>query len=375
LSPKNPASGKHQLLVGEELEGERLDKALSTADICSRRRGRALISEGAVWVDGRRVKVCGRRLRAGQRVEVFLSSPSSPANAPTGLNGLKDPTDPNDRRSLRERILLLDDDIVAVEKPAGIPSVPTPRTDRNVLSSLLEAELDLDSPLMAIHRLDRDTSGVIVFARTPRAAARLTQLQMDGAVVKTYVAVAGDRPDHDRGSWRYPLAKNPRRRGRMMVDEKRGLAARTDYEVVGPEPGFANLFRFELTLHTGRTHQIRVHMSEAGCPVVGDRWYGGPLAVLPLKPQPLGSQAFASQPLGSLAFASQPLGSQPMTSGGANQQTEDSPASENGDSARSGPPIPVKRMSLHANRFRVRADGWLGELDVQCATPEPLVVV
>ena len=177
-----------------------------------------------------------------------------------------------------------DTDLIVVEKPAGmlaVPGRPVPGvTPRHSLQDWLTAYCGI--PVLACHRLDMDTSGLMVFAKTPDAQAALQQQFEHREVSKAYLArvmaVEDARPlaTGDRGKITLPLAPDWYDRPRQMVDPEQGKAAVTEYEVLQVEPSGEALLR--LIPYTGRTHQLRVHCAHPaglGRPIVGDRLYGG----------------------------------------------------------------------------------------------------
>lgn len=131
---------------------------------------------------------------------------------------------------------------------------------------------------MPAHRLDRDTSGCLVLARHPRARSRLGRLFEAGRIGKVYWAIVSGEPEEDSGTIEAALSKRNERSGwRVVVDAADGRPAATDWRVLGRAEGSAWL---ELRPRTGRTHQIRVHLTHAGWPIVGDTAYGGPSGAL-----------------------------------------------------------------------------------------------
>ena len=175
---------------------------------------------------------------------------------------------------MKPRIVFADADLVVVDKPAGIPSVParTPLDPPAVAERLL-AEF---GPLEAVHRLDRDTSGLLMLARTRAARVALGRRFESGEVVKRYLAVVVGRPPEDRGELHLPLAADPARPPRQRVDLLSGKRAATRWDVVIATPDApATLSLVAVAPLTGRSHQIRVHLAWIGCPIVGDRLYGG----------------------------------------------------------------------------------------------------
>jgi 23S rRNA pseudouridine1911/1915/1917 synthase len=175
-------------------------------------------------------------------------------------------------------ILYEDDDLVVVNKPAGLVVHPAPGHAGGTLVNALLAHCagqlsgigGVARPGI-VHRLDKDTSGCVVAAKNDRAHVALAAQFASRQVEKDYEAVVCGRPPRERGRIEAAIARHPTQRKRMAVAAKGGRAARTDYRVLQPLQGGALL---ELRLHTGRTHQIRVHLQSLGCPVAGDEVYG-----------------------------------------------------------------------------------------------------
>jgi 23S rRNA-/tRNA-specific pseudouridylate synthase len=174
------------------------------------------------------------------------------------------------------RILARGGGWVAVDKPAGLPTIPDQGGASHALVTLAARALALPAAtLHATSRLDRDVSGVVVFALNAEAAERLRRARTDHRYIRRYLALATKAPDPDAGTWDTPIgrAKDPRHRAANGRDP---VPARTHFAVVerGPAPSTAALLAFAPV--TGRTHQIRVHAGHAGSPLLGDRAYGGP---------------------------------------------------------------------------------------------------
>jgi 23S rRNA pseudouridine1911/1915/1917 synthase len=247
------------LAVGPPDAGERIDRFIAARGGISRGEARRALDAGGVFLDGRRCKVSGKTLHEGQRVVVNLAEGGREAAASAPLE--------------RGRLLYADADVAAVDKPAGVPSQPTLTTDRGTLPELVSALLG--SPVTLVHRLDRDTSGVTVFARTPAAAAALAAAFRDGTPEKTYLALCARAPAPRDGRTDAPLGKDPGRAGLRRVDP-RGDPAATRYRTLREAPLAALV---EARPETGRTHQIRVHLAHLGAPLLGDARYGGPRRV------------------------------------------------------------------------------------------------
>lgn len=240
--------------------GERLDRFLGAQPGFSRTLARRLIDAGAVFVQGTRIRRASRPISPGEVIR-----------APRGLPPLCE-------TSLGPRVLHQDRHLLVVDKPPGVPSAPTPLGVRGTLPELLREQLGLGQLPLVVHRLDRDVSGVMALALTREGARRLTLAFEHKNVRKHYRAIVWGAPPLESGTVEAPLGRDPARRGRMRVAPG-GDPARTDFRRLGEVPGYGGCHLLELRLHTGRTHQIRVHLAHLGCPIVGDRFYGGPLRV------------------------------------------------------------------------------------------------
>lgn len=174
------------------------------------------------------------------------------------------------------RILLLDEHVVVVDKPAGMPSVParTPHDPPDVATVLAAGELAGGPLPEAVHRLDRDTSGLLILARTGLARVALGRAFEGGMIRKSYRAFLTGRPPGTEGVIHLPLAPDAAAPPRQRVDPILGRAATSRWKVVNGEGLPGGVMAVDLVPVTGRSHQLRVHMAWLGCPVLGDRLYG-----------------------------------------------------------------------------------------------------
>jgi 23S rRNA pseudouridine1911/1915/1917 synthase len=229
------------------------DDGRTVRDVLARAHGDAdAVREGRVFVGSRRVLSDGERLRDGDVIEIAA---------------------PQVARVEPVRILAQTRDLVAVDKPAGVPTIADHAGAAHALIALVAQQLGVASAeLHPTSRLDRDVSGVVMFARTKTAARRLARARTEAAYQRRYVAISAAAPGAEAGTWTAPIgrAKDPRLRaiaGRDAVD------AKTHYAIIARTSSAAVLLAFAPV--TGRTHQIRVHSAHAGAPLLGDLAYGG----------------------------------------------------------------------------------------------------
>nr|WP_225936886.1 RluA family pseudouridine synthase [Myxococcus sp. RHSTA-1-4] len=218
---------------------------------------RRLVDVGAVYVGGRRSRDARARLTAGQVVMVVLEeggeSPLAEAPPPPAL-----------------RVLYEDAEVIAVDKPAGLTAQPTEGRVGGSLVDLVGAHLGREAGL--VHRLDRETSGVTVFGKTARATSALAEEFREGRARKRYVAATGPGLPPS-GTVDLPLSKDPSRPGRWRATRAaNGVPALTDFRTLYAGPEFCVV---ELLPQTGRTHQLRAHLTALGAPILGDARYGG----------------------------------------------------------------------------------------------------
>lgn len=260
--------------VGEEDDGIRLDRWFKR-----HRPGtpHALIARwarsGELTLDGKKADVSAR-IEAGQRIAM----PVPPA-APTGPRPRKDrPLSPADVALAEAMVIHRDASAFVLDKPPGLATQGGTKTDAHVdgLLGALQGEAPVRPKL--VHRLDKDTSGALLVARTPRAAAWFAKAFSNRSARKTYWAIVVGVPDIAQGEIDLPLAKQPGSGGEKMHVDDKGLPSKSRYRII--ERAGNSAAWVELQPLTGRTHQLRVHMAAIGHPIVGDGKYGGKAAFL-----------------------------------------------------------------------------------------------
>jgi 23S rRNA pseudouridine1911/1915/1917 synthase len=248
-----------RLVAGAADAGASLARFVAVRGGIAPAEAEAAILRGGAFVAGRRVRDPSSRVRAGALVEVSLrAEDAAPALEPA-------------------RLLHVDSDIVAVDKPAGVLAQEGRAGGASLLELCAAALRDRGEggTALLVHRLDRGTTGVTVLARTRAAQAALLAAFREGAVEKEYRALVQGEPAEEHGTIDLALGSDPSAPGKRRADA-RGEPARTRWQLVERLRGRAHLAAFP---ETGRTHQVRVHLAAVGLPLLGDVRYGGPRAL------------------------------------------------------------------------------------------------
>jgi len=254
--------GVYRFTVSAQSAGLRLDQYLAeNGDNMSRGLARRLIEVGGVHLSGRRVSRCSQPVSTGAMIEVFIDSrPAEAFQLPAS------------------RILFRDQDLIVLDKPPGMETQPTPARYQGTVYAELQKILEdpqrrgQHPSIGMVQRLDRDTSGVMVFSIHQRAHKKMTEAFRGHDIDKLYWALVAGKPESESGQFSSLLAR--RRSTNLVVSvERGGKPAVTRYRLLKTLAG-ASLV--EVQLITGRSHQIRAHFSEAGLPLLGDVAYGGP---------------------------------------------------------------------------------------------------
>jgi 23S rRNA pseudouridine1911/1915/1917 synthase len=250
---------KIELRATDEHAGERLDAALATQpEVASRARAQRLIESGAVTVDGRR-RPKSWRLSAGEVVVVAAEEEVR----------VEEPHVPYE-------VVFEDDHLMVVDKPAGVVTHPAPGTRGPTLADALAARgaaggSEPERPGI-VHRLDRDTSGLLIVARSEEAYQALRRMIRARDVRREYLALVAGHPEADSGTIDAPLGRDRTRRTVVSTRSDRPRGAVTHFRVL---ERLARTTLLRVRLETGRTHQIRAHLAAIGHPICGDRAYGG----------------------------------------------------------------------------------------------------
>ena len=251
---------RERLLVIATARGERLDHYLvKTLAPLSRKAIKRALDSGQVFVDGRCAGRAGIVLQGGERIDLTVDGEAPPPLVPQLV------------------ILWQDESLLAINKPAGLPAHPPVSGRPNALDQVSEflAAHGGTAPPILLHRLDADTTGLLLFALTRAANLSLSRQFSEHQIEKTYLALVSGNPPE-----RFSVSNHLKAgvRGRTMAVASGGLAAQTDFHTLAYRNGVALVVAHP---RTGRTHQIRVHLAGLGYPLLGDILYGG-MAVLPL---------------------------------------------------------------------------------------------
>ena len=274
---------KVRFLVSDEHKAKRLDHVLATllplklARPVSKAKVRKLIVAGAVYLDGKRVRIASKELKSGAKVEVYVDIEklfSSGADRDVFFE-------------FKPNLVLFEDDyLIAVNKPAGLPTQPTLDEARDNLFALLkkylgERDNEINRYLGLHHRLDKETSGVILFTKAEEANAGVADLFSKHLAEKTYNAITIKPQTFSRAcgeGWEIknflgPLKELTSKKRKYGAVKSGGSFAHTSFKLLET---FSSGLWLEAKPKTGRTHQIRAHLSESGMPIIGDVFYGAP---------------------------------------------------------------------------------------------------
>jgi len=266
---ENSSTDRRTALAGEDHAGWRLDRFLAAAlPDFSRSRLQQLLEGAAVFLGPRTIKDANHRVKPGESYTVIV-----PPTAPAVPQGQDIPLE----------VIYEDKDLIVINKPAGLVVHPAAGNPDGTLVNALIAHCGTDMLSIGgearpgiVHRLDKDTSGLLVAAKTERAMASLAKQFANHTIERAYNAVVWGAPRDRAGLIESQIGRSPFDRKRMTVLRTGGKRAATRYTVIekfGPaERAFASLI--ECRLETGRTHQIRVHLTHLGHPLIGDPQYG-----------------------------------------------------------------------------------------------------
>ncbi len=261
MSPVRGEGVRKVLRVPSQSSGLRLDRFLESRLGFTRSQVKRLIVSGNVLVNGQMPKKAGVKVSEGDAIDVFIPEPEESELVPLDMD---------------LKVYYEDEYLAVVEKPAGLPVHPACGHQQDTLANVLIARFPTLSWLGGVqrpgivHRLDKDTSGLMMVAKDEKAHLALTEMLKNREVVKVYIAVCWGVPRFMEGRIEAPIGRHPVDRKKMAVVPK-GREAISLYRV------FSKTERFSLLLVrilTGRTHQIRVHLHHIGCPIIGDPVYG-----------------------------------------------------------------------------------------------------
>lgn len=254
---------KKTITVTKQLDGARLDAAAAELFGITRNAASQLIEDGVLTLCGNAAKK-NSRVKENDTLELYERELKQPDAKP---------------EDIPVRIVYEDDALAVVDKPKGMVVHPAPGNYEGTLVSALLFHMKgrlsgingVERPGI-VHRIDKDTSGLLIIAKTDEAHIRLAQQIKDHSFMRKYDGIIVGRMKDDFGTINKTVGRNPKDRKKMAAGVPDGREAVTDYELTEAYNGFS---RMAFTLHTGRTHQIRVHMSSCGHPLMGDTVYGG----------------------------------------------------------------------------------------------------
>ena len=254
---------KKTVTVTKKLDGARLDAAAAELLGITRNAASVMIEDGVLTLNGTPAKK-NNRVKENDTVELYERELKKPDAEP---------------EDIPIRIVYEDDALAVVDKPKGMVVHPAPGNYEGTLVSALLYHMKgrlsgingVERPGI-VHRIDKDTSGLLIVAKTDEAHIKLAGQIKDHSFMRKYEGIIIGRMKEDKGTVNKTVGRNPKDRKKMAAGLPDGRDAVTDYELLESYSGFSRML---FTLHTGRTHQIRVHMSSSGHPLMGDTVYGG----------------------------------------------------------------------------------------------------
>ncbi|MBI2499876.1 MAG: RluA family pseudouridine synthase [Deltaproteobacteria bacterium] len=249
--------------VGRREEGSRLDRFLQEKTSLSRKKVKGLLDQGQIYLNNRKVVIASWQVKQGALIEIRKET------------GLRHPT--ADKYFLK--VVYEDSDLLVVEKDAGVPCEESPQATEPTILEIINAYLKRKYPHLKrhyvgpVHRLDRDTSGLMVFTKK-REANKLTDQFKRHVIKRRYLAIVEGAVEGERGKIEGFLQKNQILPGGRKVKPSTIASGKRAVTYWRLKERYAAASLLEITLNTGRTHQIRVHMASIGHPVMGDKIYG-----------------------------------------------------------------------------------------------------